>query len=99
MRRVHHPEYATDLIEAVNYYDAQHLGLGSRFLAAVEATLLQIEDNPRRFRRVHRVLRRALIARPFPYHLFFQEHDDVIHIYAALHTARHPDTWKRRIQD
>lgn len=97
MKRRLRSEVVDDLAEAADWYDGRRPGLGLRFLEAVEATLVSIEENPRLYRTVHRDLRRALLPRPFPYQVFFRVRGEVVEVYAVLHMARDPEAWKRRI--
>lgn len=97
MRRRLREEVVQDLTEAADWYDERRPGLGLRFLAAVEDTLAKIEENPRLYRSLYQDFRRALLPRPFPYQVYFRIQDEFVDIYAVLHMARDPETWKRRI--
>lgn len=50
MRVEFHPEAIAELRTAAEYYEAQHNGLGSRFINAVEAA--HIAETPSRQRRL-----------------------------------------------
>ena len=96
-RRRYREEVFHDLSEAANWYEERRSGLGARFLEAVEQTMAWIEENPELFRVIYQDLRRALLPRPFPYQIFFQVHGEYVDIYAVLHAARDPESWKRRL--
>ena len=96
-RRRYREEVVEELAEAANWYDERRPGLALRFLEAVEATLSQIERNPKQFRVLYRDLRRALLPRPFPYQIFFRIHGEWVEIFAVIHSARDPKEWKRRV--
>jgi plasmid stabilization system protein ParE len=85
-----------DVAEAIRWYEEQKPGLGARFLAALDATLASIEENPKLFPTVHEHMRRALFPRPFPYLVLFRIEGAKASVYAVLHQARNPDLRKRR---
>ena len=87
-----------DLADAQAWYDAEVPGLGDELLVAVKRKLAAIGENPKRFAIVHRDVRRALVER-FPYGVFFQELDASIRVLAVVHLARHPSTWRTRMQN
>lgn len=96
MKRLLRDEILADLAEAADWYDDERPGLGSRFLDAVEATLIRIEEQPRSFPLAYRDLRRALLPRPFPYQIYYRLRDDLVEVFAVFHGARDPREWQRR---
>ena len=85
-----------ELREARDWCEAQGLGLGRRFVGAVDSMfVVAIQENPLQFPIVHRDIRRAIVRR-FPYGVFFRDQADEILVVGVVHLHRHPDTWKRR---
>lgn len=68
------PEAEADIDEAYQWYQSRSVGLGDRFLDAVEETIGSIRESPQRFPEKHREpdlsIRRALVD-GFPYGVFF----------------------------
>ncbi|HLY58584.1 MAG TPA: type II toxin-antitoxin system RelE/ParE family toxin [Stellaceae bacterium] len=89
------PEAESELREAQGWYDLRTGGLGERFMAAIDAAVARIGENPEQFPVVYRHFRRAL-AKRFPYALYFRVQADGIYVVACAHTSRHPARWRRR---
>ena len=85
--------------EAQEWYEMQSTGLGDEFIAAMELQLKRLEQAPLLYAEVIPDVRRALLPR-FPYGLFYIMRDNLIHVLAVLHDARHPRQWpqNRNIQ-
>jgi toxin ParE1/3/4 len=97
------PEASAELADAAHWYDDQHRGLGSAFLAAVEATLVDIDQWPdgsplMANMPVDLPVRHAAVRR-FPYRVAYLVIDDVIRVLAVAHTKRTPRYWTGRIGD
>ncbi|MBN2490381.1 MAG: type II toxin-antitoxin system RelE/ParE family toxin [Planctomycetes bacterium] len=86
---------AADVDDAFLWYEAQEPGLGEEFLAAIEATLRAIRENPHRFPVVFRDTRRALVRR-FPYAVYYRVLDDLALVIACFHARRDPKRWRKR---
>ena len=78
--------------EAQAWYEQQSSGLGEEFLAAMELQLKRLEQAPLLYAEVVPGVRRALLPR-FPYGLFYTLRNDLVHVLAVLHDARHPKRW------
>ena len=84
------PRAETDLREARNWYESQRAGLGAEFLAEIDATIQVLVRDPQRHTVYYRSFRRVL-ARRFPYKLFYRVEDDRVIIFRILHVRRdHP---------
>jgi plasmid stabilization system protein ParE len=77
------PAARAEAREAYDWYEVRAVGLGSRFVAELDAIVEQISANPMLFPVVFKDLRRARLRR-FPYGLFFRPVDDVIYVIAML---------------
>ena len=57
---------------------------------------LNILRSPQQYPRMHRVVRRVL-ARRFPYEVFFVEDDERVVVLSVFHAKRNPKRWQERI--
>ena len=89
-RLVIRPRAETDLREARTWYESQRAGLGAEFLAEIDATIQVLIRDPRLHPVYYHGFRRVL-ARRFPYKLFYRLEDDQIIVFRVLHVRRdHP---------
>jgi toxin ParE1/3/4 len=89
-RLVIRPRAETDLCEARDWYESQRAGLGSEFVAEIDAIMQALVHDPQRHAVYYRDFRRIL-ARRFPYKLFYRLEDDRIIVFRILHARRdHP---------
>ncbi len=89
-RLVIRPRAEADLREARDWYESQRAGLGTEFVAETEATLHVLMRDPQRHPVYYRGFYRVL-ARRFPYKLFYRLEDDQIIVFRILHAHRdHP---------
>lgn len=84
-----HAAATADMEGARAWYEAQRKGLGSEFLAEVDACMKRIQRQPDAYPIVERELRRALVRR-FPYAIYYRHEDDGLHVVACLHSRRRP---------
>ena len=95
------PEAEADIDEAFGWYEDRSVGLGHRFLGAVEITLDLVRSTPQRFPVKHRepdfAIRRALVE-GFPYGLFFiwSQAQEASSVIACMHARRDPRRWLQR---
>jgi len=94
-RLVFRPEAEAELLDARDWYEAERVGLGAVFAAAVETTITSVLQNPLAYPRVKSDTRRALVRR-FPYAVYFRPTDDEIIVLAVLHGRRNPRHWRSR---
>jgi plasmid stabilization system protein ParE len=89
------PEVYDDLAAAADWYETRQAGLGARFLDAMRGLMKAVEERPGAYAsesgKVH-----VAFTRPFPYKLYYLHEKDSIRIFAVIHSARHPDTWRAR---
>ena len=89
-RVVIRPRAETDPSEARDWYESQRVGLGAEFVAEVNTMIHVLVHDPRRHAIYYRGFRRVL-ARRFPYKLFYRLEDDRIIVFRILHARRdHP---------
>ena len=88
-----------ELDEASLYFETRERGLGLRFLDAVGASLVLIEENPRAWQAIEDSIRRCKVF-GFPYGVIFTigTEDDVV-VIALAHERRQPGYWRERVKD
>ena len=90
---VFHRDAKRETQEAYKWYEERAVGLGAKFIQALDRTLLKISENPEGFHPIRNPIRQALLKR-FPYSL--KEEPDSIVVIAVFHQSRDPETWKSR---
>jgi plasmid stabilization system protein ParE len=94
-------EAAAEMAEAARWYEQNRPRLGVELLAAVDAAVAQIRDNPRIGSPVPGVddqgLRRVFVRR-FPYQVVYLELSDRLQVLAIAHDRRRPAYWVDRLR-
>jgi len=85
----------TEMLEAVDWYNAHAPGIGEQFLAEVDAVVARISERPLLFPVVFKGVRRARLHH-FPFSLFFRVEDAGIYVLACFHSNRAPRHWQGR---
>lgn len=89
-------EAELDLLEGYSFYEMQAEGLGSYFLdslyADIESLVLYANSHEIHFG-YHR-----LLARRFPYAIFYRVNAEVIEVWAVLDCRQDPARMKHRLQ-
>jgi len=78
--------------EAFSWYEEQRSGLGAEFELFFELQLKRLVENPLLYAEILPGVRRTLLPR-FPYGVFYTLKNDLIHVLAVIHLARHPRRW------
>jgi plasmid stabilization system protein ParE len=96
-RLIIRPEAEADLTDAAEWYDSREPDLGLKLVSEVHSAISRALKNPESFTCVRRnpTVRRVL-ARRFPYRIFFIVRPDALVVFAVLHAARHDRAWKQR---
>jgi plasmid stabilization system protein ParE len=94
------PEAEEETQQAAQWYEDRRRGLGLEFLAAVDAAVQRIRDDPLQFSTLETLpdeanVRRFLLKR-FPYAIIFEVISGEIRILAVAHGRRRPQYWKQR---
>ncbi len=91
-------EAEADISEAVVWYEAREAGLGLELVAEIGAAVQRAVERPLSYRRLRkRPEVRRVLARRYPYRIFFIVRTDAIVVFAILHAARHDRHWKKRV--
>jgi toxin ParE1/3/4 len=88
-------EGETEFDEAFDWYDAQRLGLGTAFAAAIQTVLDSIAAHPLIHGVVLADIRKAVVRR-FPYCVYYRPHTDRVEVIAVFHSSRDPAIWQGR---
>ena len=94
----YHPEAEVELVEAAGFYEARSPGLGERFLREFDAAVAEVLATPDLWPVVEGDLRCHTMRR-FPFGLYYRVRPDELRILVVKHHNRHPDFWRRRLDD
>ncbi len=81
--------------EAGDWYEQERPGLGLEFMSEIQLLLQRIANTPEQFPTLYRDVRKA-VARRFPYCIYFRERKLHIVELAVFHSARNPESWRKR---
>ena len=95
MRLIVRPEAESELLEAIDWYEARSPGLGSGLLRCVDACYQRLLRQPESYPVVHRETRMATVRR-FPYLVLYRVRDESIVVVAVFHARRDPKAWMSR---
>jgi plasmid stabilization system protein ParE len=95
MRLVLRLQAKRDIQEASEWYEERRPGLRQSFLAAIDESLISIQEYPKIYPRVDPEIRRASVTK-FPFGVFYRIDGETIRVIAILHNARSPEIWKNR---
>ena len=98
MKSVFLDEAELEMVEAAEFYEMRQLGLGDRFLDAIERAIKDVEENPRRWPILSHRLHRRLVG-TFPYGILYRIGRAEITIVAVAHLHRHPHYWTKRLRN
>jgi hypothetical protein len=84
-----------ELNDAAVFFENETEGLGHRFLSAVQAAVIQIQQHPEASPIIEQDLRRKVL-RKFPYSIIFFIEPDRIRILAVANQKRRPFYWLGR---
>jgi plasmid stabilization system protein ParE len=84
-----------ELLNAVDYYEAQSPGLGRALTNEIEDSLARLESNPSLGATHIEGTRRILLDR-FPFSLIYLNKQEAIIVVAVAHLRRKPGYWKER---
>lgn len=86
-----------ELDDAVEYYESQQFGLGTRFRNEVLLAFHRIQLHPLSYQVLSARARRCLVSR-FPYGIIYQykPESNLVLVVAIAHLHRKPDYWNSR---
>ena len=84
-------------LEHVAYYEESRPGLGARYLAAFEAAMVKVCENPERYRvELSPGIRRYRIS-GFPYNILYRQSGSIVEVLVVAPHRRRPDYWLGRL--
>ncbi|MBI5857147.1 MAG: type II toxin-antitoxin system RelE/ParE family toxin [Sphingobacteriales bacterium] len=90
-------EAKQDIAQVMQWYAEKSVNLDSRFLKAVEETLLRILHNPFAFKKIYKKFRQTAV-RKFPYVIIYEPEGKNVIIYSVFNTWQHPKKKFSRIR-
>ena len=95
-------EAEDELIEAQEWYETQHSGLGQEFRSAIDEAMERLIKAPLAASRIVNLppsigARRVLVKR-FPYSIVFIINDEDLWVVAFAHQHRRPGYWRERLK-
>jgi len=83
-----------DLVEGFQFYESQHLGLGSYFLDSLYSDI----DSLSLYAGIHRVVYRGyhrMLSKRFPFAIYYMVTSDAVFVHAVVDCRRSP-AWIRQ---
>ena len=84
-----------EFADASAWYENKREGLGTTFITEIERCVALAAENPLRYAFAHSDIRRV-VARRFPYSVYFRLEDSRIVVLAVFHSRRNPAIWQSR---
>ena len=81
------PNAEADLLDAWTWYESQRAGLGDELLIEIRTAIRQLETDPERRPFYYRDFRR-LLARRFPYKIYYRVEGSRVIVFRILHAKR-----------
>ncbi len=92
---IYHPDAEYEFLESAKYYEIQCIGLGYKYIFAIDNAIQDIISHPQAWQIIERDIRRHQ-TKHFPYGIYYRILPDHIRILAVAHLHRDPDYWKTR---
>lgn len=91
------PDFLSDLVKAVGWYNERQAGLGNRFLMNVKKQTARLSSSALHFAVKYDDIRCVGIEK-FPYlvHYRINEPTKTVRVEALFHTSRNPQKWDER---
>jgi toxin ParE1/3/4 len=85
-----------EYLDAIQWHNAQEVGLGLEFESEIERVLATIAMKPKRYPVVFRDTREAIVDR-FSYCVYYRVRRAKVIVVSIFHTSRDPSIWQDRI--
>jgi len=90
------PAALVEFNESADWYEARQLGLGARYVDAIDATISSIVAAPTRPAIVHKQVR-LLSVEGFPYQVYYRiVGEEIIEVLSVFHVRQNPEIWRSR---
>lgn len=94
---VFHPEIYNDIQEAIDWYNVQQNGLGSRFLLAIKKQLKTLDKSALQYAVRYNNIRCMPVKKfPFMVHYHVNENEGIVKVEAIFSTSGSPGIWEVR---
>lgn len=91
-------EAEDDIFDIALWYEGREVGLGQEVTAEIRAATERALENPLAYLLLRKQPQvRRVLARRFPYRIFYIVRPDAIVVFGVLHAARHERHWQRRL--
>ena len=90
-------EAEAEYLEAVRFYEEQHVGLGNALIGEFERVIELVIEKPETWRLAHPSGIRCIRLSRFPYVVFYRMLFNNIQITAFAHNRRRPGYWLTRV--
>lgn len=90
------PAAEEDILYGYRWYEERRVGLGVKFLEALESLFELILENPLLYIESIPGVRRSVTS-TFPYLVFYAFEKNVVHILAVIHVAQDPELIAERL--
>ncbi|SMN10523.1 hypothetical protein SPBRAN_616 [uncultured Candidatus Thioglobus sp.] len=82
-----------ELLDAIDFYECEHTGLGREFKAEVKQASIRISNHPLAWSVEQGDIRKCLLHK-FPYKILYSIEANDIFVIAIAHQHRKPDYWQ-----
>ena len=90
-----HRAASAEFREASTWYENKRRGLGLEFVAEIDRCISLASERPLQFSVIHDGIRRV-VAKRFPYSIYFRSEQRRIIVLAVFHGRRSPAIWMAR---
>ena len=84
------PAANRDIDEAMSWYDNQEGELGKRFITAIQDRFMSISKLPLNSKLILSNSSRRTLLIHWPYFIYYRVVDEVVRVFAVIHTSRDP---------
>ena len=98
VRLIVRPEAEGDILSAALWYEGREVGLGLELTAEIHAAVERALKNPLAYLLLRKQPHvRRILARRFPYRIFYVLRPDAMIVLAVLHAAQDEQHWLERL--
>ena len=98
VRLIVRPEAEGDILDAALWYEGREVGLGLELTAEIRAAVERALENPLAYLLLRKQPHvRRILARRFPYRIFYVVRPDAMIVFAVLHAAQDERHWLDRL--
>ena len=90
-----HRSASAEFIEATAWYESKRVGLALEFMSEIDRSVTLASEHPLQYAIVREDIRRV-VAKRFPYIIYFRAENHRIVILAVFHSSRDPTIWLAR---